>query len=1067
MYTEGKRPKGQLEEVSSGPLNTTIDLEPSLSPRNQISSLSARGDRLFVNLHVGDKILPTLIDTGANQSFISSEGLSLLSSSAYTLKAITPFKVSVANGAQEVVQNAVVLVASLHGRQLELHLILLPNLTVPCLLGVNFMRSLGMVIDASDSQWWLKDQPLNPLPFCGEPRPRTEIAGIRRLEPKEAEELERLLQVELARGDGSMGLTTLTEHVIDVGNQRPIKQRAYPVSPVIQDAINQEVDRMLQEDILEPSHSPWSSPIVMVKKPDGKYRFCIDYRKVNAVTKPDVYPLPNMSSLLDQLRACRYLSKIDLAHAYHQIPLAESSREITAFIALGRGLFQFKRLPYGLCGAPATFQRLLDTIITPDLAPSCFAYLDDIVIATATFKDHLQYLRLVLGKLRQAGLRLNLQKSEFGCSEIQYLGFLVNENGLQVDPSKVEPLLQYIAPKNIQGLRRLIGMASWYRRFIPNFADRIRPLTSLLKKGRTFLWGEEQERALQDIKSTLTTEPVLARPDFSKEFVLQTDASSTGVGAVLTQYFDGVDRVIAYASRSLSRSEENYSVTEKECLAVLWAVRKFRPYIEGYRFTVITDHASLKWLNNLKNPTGRLARWALEIQGYQFDIKYRKGTAHSVPDFLSRLPTPEEHREIGLLQEEAIPITDPWYITKKEKVSQRPQHFPDWKIEEGYLYHHRSPDISCFPEDNSLEWKLVVPKDHIPRILQENHDRPEAGHLGFDKTYHRTSRRYYWPGMYNEIANYVKRCNVCQKIKPIQRLPEGKMSVRSYTVPWDTVSADIMGPLPRSSNGYSYLLIFLDSFTKWTEVIPLRTASAQNVCKAFRQTVVYRWGTPRVLHTDNGTPFVNKLMEGLAERLGVKLSRTPPYWPQANPVERTNRVVKGIISSYLSDQHRKWDQYLPEVMFAINSSLHSSTGFSPAYLNFGREPRAPKTYYAERNNGENASPPDTCVWSRHLLKLKELREVAESKLSKASAKQTYYYNLRRRDAKYKVGDLVLRRAHPQSAGAVGFASKLAPKYEGPYRIVGQRASNTYTLETPNGRPAGLSHAGQLKIFQDA
>lgn len=669
-------------------------------------------------------------------------------------------------------------------------------------------------------------------------------------------------------------------------------------------------------------------------------------------------------------------------------------------------------------------------------------------------------------KLRQAGLRLNPEKSEFACNEIRYLGFLINEHGLQVDPQKIEPLLQYQAPKNIHELRRLIGMASWYRRFIPNFADRIRPMTELLKKGKPFIWDEAQDNSLEEIKKILTSEPVLARPDFSRPFVLQTDASSTGLGAVLTQQQDNQEKVIAYASRALTKAEINYSVTEKECLAVIWAVRKFRPYLEGYHFTVITDHASLKWLNNLKNPTGRLARWALELQSYQYDIVYRKGSAHSVPDFLSRLPAEEAppEEEIFLINNFTV-IKDTWYKSKAEQIRRRPNDLPDWKLEGTHLYRHIMPDESRIPTDYSLSWKLVVPKDYINQILQENHDRPDAGHLGQEKTLHRISRLYYWPGMHADIGKYIQRCQVCQKIKPVQRLPEGKMNPRQYTKPWDIVSADIMGPLPRSSNGFSYLLIFVDTFTKWTEIIPIRTANATNVCKAFRQFVVYRWGTPRTLHTDNGTPFVNKLVEDLASSLGVTLSRTPPYWPQANPVERINRVVKSIISSYLVEkEHKKWDQYLPELMFSLNSSIHSATGSTPAYLNCGREILPPNTLYSNLNSKQKLGSAKTCVWIDHIKKLKEFRLIAESKLSRASARQSYYYNRRKRTVSFKEGDLVLRRSHPLSAGDRGFASKLAPKFEGPFRVVERKSTNTFGLETEDGQPAGISHASQLKTY---
>lgn len=1041
---------------------------------DSIFLLSPAENRYFVDLRLGEVTLPSLIDTGATHSYLGDEGLSLLESLQLSVAKINSYQVTLANGVEETVQFTVAFVARVHGRDECVTFSLLPNLSVPCLLGLDALKKWGMVLDTSNATWWFKDCPGNIYSFSSPTEGRSGKSthpvgqvGLKRINADEYRKLEQFLNQEKVVDSSVPGITTLTEHVIDVGNNKPIKQRAYPVSPALQKVINQEVDRMLEEDIIEPSNSPWSSPVVLVKKTNGDYRFCVDFRKVNSLTKKDVYPLPHMSGLLDQLRSCRYLSKIDLAQAYHQIPLAPQSREITAFIVLGRGLFQFKRLPYGLCGAPATFQRLLDRIITPELAPACFAYLDDIIIATDTFGDHVHYLKLVFARLREAGLRVNFDKCTFGCSEMRYLGFVVNEQGLQVDPEKIEPLLKFPTPQNVTELRRFIGLASWYRRFISDFSCRIRPLTQLLRKGQRWIWTAEQEAALQEIKTLLTSAPILARPDFSRTFLLQTDASAEGLGAVLTQDTDNLERVIAYASRALQGAERNYSVTEKECLAVLWAIKKFRQYLEGYHFKVITDHASLKWLHNLKNPTGRLARWALELQGYDFEVIYRRGSAHAVPDFFSRLPSrslesDQEDNPVSLASCMNV-SSDLWYQNKLQSVQQQPGNHPDWKVVDGQLFRHVLEDIELTLEDVSRAWKLVVPEEDQLKVIQENHDLPEAGHLGFEKTLEKVKRHYNWPGMRRDIARYIRKCRVCQTTKPEQRPSVGKMNLKKYTQPWDTVAVDIQGPFPRSSNGFSYLLVFLDTFSKWTEIIPIRLANAKTVAKNFRQFIIFRWGTPRILHSDNGTPFINKIMQGLADTFGITLTQTPPYWPQANPVERTNRVIKTMISSYVEGNHKQWDCYIPEFMFAINTSWHSSLGCTPAYLNFGRELEAPNTHF-RKSSPSRLSPLTTSIWTGHLEKLKELRLLAEKNLSEASTKQGHYYNLRRRAPQFKEGDLVLRRAHHLSSGAEGFAAKLALKFEGPFRIATKESCNVFQLQDEDGNDVGPCHAGQMKLY---
>jgi len=307
------------------------------------------------------------------------------------------------------------------------------------------------------------------------------------------------------------------------------------------------------------------------------------------------------------------------------------------------------------------------------MEPHAFAYLDDIVIVTPTFDEHLEWLERVLDKIFAAGLTINPAKCEFCRSQVRYLGFIVQRDGLTVDPDKVQPILEYPPPRNVKQLRRLLDMSSWYRRFIPRFATLSEPLTRLLKKNQRWEWAEDQARAFEQIRSHLMAAPTLSCPDFNLPFVLQTDASSVGIGAVLTQTVEGQENIIAFASRALSDPEKKYSVTEQECLAVVWAIKKFRPYLEGYKFTVITDHSSLRWLHNLKNPTGRLARWALELLEYDYEIVHRKGALHHVPDALSRMYEGDTEVKVLVVAEAdlAADTADEWYRRRFREVSDR------------------------------------------------------------------------------------------------------------------------------------------------------------------------------------------------------------------------------------------------------------------------------------------------------------------------------------------------------------------------------------------------------------
>lgn len=502
---------------------------------------------LFVTLNVHQRPLRALVDSGSTRTFLGPEAIELVTDLDLPIITTRANRVMLATGQLEEATDEVSLPIGLEGKTAEINARLLPNLAVPCILGLDFLKIFRITIDFANSRWHYLDNPFTEYRFESTEVPRINpvCCGITELTPDQSRRLKEFLASELPPIPSSPGITNLTEHRVDVGGHPAIKQRYYLVSPKVQEAIHAEVDSMLQAGIIEPSHSDWSSPIVMVRKPNGTYRFCLDFRKVNSVSKKDAYPLPYMSGILDKLRTAHYISTIDLSQAYLQVPLEKNSREITAFTVPGKGLFHFTRMPYGLTGAPATFQRLLDRLIGPEMEPHVFAYLDDIIIVTATFEEHLTWLRKVLKKILEANLTINPTKSEFCCTQVRYLGFLVNKDGLQVDPEKISPILEYPIPIPIKQLRRFLGVASWYRRFILEFATLTEPLTRLLKKNRPWVWTDEQQQAFERVRSYLTTTPTLTCPHFDLPFELETDASSVGIDAILTQTVEGEERVLA------------------------------------------------------------------------------------------------------------------------------------------------------------------------------------------------------------------------------------------------------------------------------------------------------------------------------------------------------------------------------------------------------------------------------------------------------------------------------------------------------------------------------------------
>ena len=440
-----------------------------------------------------------------------------------------------------------------------------------------------------------------------------------------------------AVSDKDMCRTSLAKRKINTGVQTPIKQQPRRLPFRMQDEVKEHVSDMLQRGIIKPSHSPWSSAIVLVRKKDGSTRFCVDYRRLNSVTTKDAYPLPRIDESLNQLRGCKWFCTLDLNAGYWQVELDPDDKDKTAFVTR-EGLYEFNVMPFGLCNAPATFERLMETVLSGLQWQVCLIYLDDVIVYGKTFEEMLHNLELVFEKLFSAGLKLKARKCVLFGKQVKYLGHIISEHGIQTDPEKIETVKNWPEPVNRTQVRSFIGLASYYRKFIANFAQIAQPLHKLTQASVPFKWNNECQSAFELLKHRLTSAPILTHPDFTQSFILDTDASQNAIGAALSQVQDGKERVVAYASKVLSKSEKKYCVTRKELLAVVTFIKHFRPFLYGHKFLVRTDHSSLKWLLRFKDPEGQLARWLEVISAYDMEIEHRAGKLHGNADGLGRIP---------------------------------------------------------------------------------------------------------------------------------------------------------------------------------------------------------------------------------------------------------------------------------------------------------------------------------------------------------------------------------------------------------------------------------------------
>ena len=435
-----------------------------------------------------------------------------------------------------------------------------------------------------------------------------------------------------------LGRTNRVQHHINTGDTTPVKQAARRVPGHQKEEVRKHLQERTDNSIIQPSDSPWASPIVLVKKKDGTTRFCVDYRKLNNVTKKDAYPLPRIADTLDSMCGARYFSTLDLASGYWQVELHSDSREKSAF-ATCYGLYEFNVMPFGLCNAPATFQRLMENVLKGLQWKTCLVYLDDVIIYSKTPEEHLERLREVFGRLREAGLKLKPTKCQFFQHNVNYLGHVISEDGVETDPDKIKTVTEWPIPISAKQVRSFLGLASYYRRFIQGFATIAAPLYRLTEKDAQFKWTDQCTEAFNRLKQLLTVAPVLAFPSFDEGFILDTDASNVGIGAVLSQVQDGKERVIAYGSRTLTKAERKYSTTKKEMLAFVYFSKYFRHYLYGKQFVARTDHGALKWLHNFKEPEGQVARWLEQLGEFDFVVEHRPGVKHGNADAMSRSPS--------------------------------------------------------------------------------------------------------------------------------------------------------------------------------------------------------------------------------------------------------------------------------------------------------------------------------------------------------------------------------------------------------------------------------------------
>ena len=814
----------------------------------------------------------------------------------------------------------------------------------------------------------------------------------------------------------------------------------YRIAENLKPIVSDYVDKLLRTNIIQRSTSPFCSPLLLVRKAGSttampiyeQYRVVHDYRKLNANTVRDSYPLNHVHDLIDKVASCRLWSVIDLSSGFWNQNLAKEARPYTAFAVPGKGHFEYTRTAQGLCNSPAAFQRLLDFVVRN--ISNVYVYIDDVVIATTDFKSHIEALKTVFDRFRQYNLKCRPKKVQIATNEINYLGFnLTQKHGIRPGEAKIKAIQDWQPPKTIKEIRQFLGLCSFFRRSIQGFSDLAQPLTKLTRKDSTWKEGplpSESLLAFKKIKSVLINRPCLTPPNFNKPFILTVDASKTGIGAILSQSHDSIEHPVAYGSKTLTDTEKRYAPFRLEYMALVWGIKHFSPYLLGRHFTVRTDHKPLLSFNKVSGPV--YDRYLLDLSQYDFKLEYLKGEKMPA-DGLSRL---SENVQVNTLHIKRL-INMNWIQLKK--LQQQDKQLKALAIYLQVKSKPNNPDLRCFVLDNAKDAKLhegvlvttkseaaFAPLGLRSHLIKLAHDSPTSGHYSAKKTLDRLQSIWYWPEMTSDINSYCRSCPVClqhvlhtDKPQPLMALPPSDdFNCR--------VHVDLFGPLI-PNNGYKYCMVIIDAFSKFLKIAPLQSKEMEHSSITFYNEWVSIFGPPHLLISDLGKEFNNSMYKTLCDAFGITHHFSSPAHPISNgQAETAVKESLRYIRKYITDNN-DWIGLIQNLQLAHNTSQHTGTKRTPYSAVFLRDPLMSYNILKPGDEKPNYSGNTITHLKNRLVSIRKDMWTQSEKYFETMKKQ---YDKRSSAHTFQIDDKVFL-LRPKKGPLL---QKFQPKFEGPYLI---------------------------------